>query len=146
MYIKLTEAGPIRYTLEQLYLEHKNTSFPANPSVGLLAEYGVYPLNRTPQPELSYTQNLIEGSPALVDGQWVEVWDVSAASPAEIAERVSYKWSDIRAQRDELLLASDWTQLADAPVDDLAWAVYRQALRDITQQADPFSIVWPIAP
>jgi len=23
---------------------------------------------------------------------------------------------------------------------------YRQALRDITQQADPFNIIWPIEP
>ena len=27
-----------------------------------------------------------------------------------------------------------------------AWAPYRQALRDITEQADPFSVVWPVAP
>lgn len=39
--------------------------------------------------------------------------------------------------------ASDWTQLANAPVDKTAWAVYRQALRDITEQADPFNITWP---
>lgn len=36
----------------------------------------------------------------------------------------------MRHQRDLLLAASDWTQVADAPVDRQAWAVYRQALRD----------------
>ena len=35
-----------------------------------------------------------------------------------------------RAERDRLLSASDWTQVADAPVDRAAWAAYRQALRD----------------
>jgi len=36
----------------------------------------------------------------------------------------------MRRQRDALLAASDWTQVADAPVDRQAWADYRQALRD----------------
>jgi hypothetical protein len=36
----------------------------------------------------------------------------------------------MRAARDRLLAASDWTQVADAPVDRQAWADYRQALRD----------------
>ena len=36
----------------------------------------------------------------------------------------------MRAHRDRLLVASDWTQLPDAPVDRAAWATYRQALRD----------------
>lgn len=36
----------------------------------------------------------------------------------------------MRIHRDRLLAASDWTQTADAPVDQAAWAAYRQALRD----------------
>lgn len=43
-----------------------------------------------------------------------------------------------RNERNVLLLQSDWTQVADAPVDVQAWAVYRQALRDLP--ADP---AWP---
>ena len=39
-----------------------------------------------------------------------------------------------RARRDNLLSQTDWTQVADAPVDQTAWATYRQALRDITDQ------------
>lgn len=54
---------------------------------------------------------------------------------------------DARAQRNRMLSASDWTQLTDAPVDSLAWANYRQALRDVPQQAGfPFSVTWPVAP
>lgn len=56
------------------------------------------------------------------------------------------QWARIRAERNALLAASDWTQLADAPVNALAWATYRQALRDITNQADPFAIEWPVEP
>ena len=38
--------------------------------------------------------------------------------------------SVMRAVRNDLLAQSDWTQVADAPVDRQAWATYRQALRD----------------
>ena len=52
-----------------------------------------------------------------------------------------------RSQRNSLLAASDWTQVLDAPVDQVAWAAYRQALRDITAQAGfPQNINWPVAP
>jgi len=52
-----------------------------------------------------------------------------------------------RAQRDALLSQSDWTQVADAPVDSQAWATYRQVLRDITVQAGfPENIDWPVSP
>lgn len=53
----------------------------------------------------------------------------------------------IRAQRNNLLDASDWTQVFDAPVDRAAWATYRQALRDITIQAGfPANVIWPSKP
>jgi len=52
-----------------------------------------------------------------------------------------------RTQRNALLTASDYTQLADSPRDKQSWAVYRQALRDITGQVGfPETIVWPVAP
>ena len=53
----------------------------------------------------------------------------------------------IRDERDQLLASSDWTQVADAPVDQSAWAEYRQALRDVpSQKGFPNSIVWPDKP
>lgn len=56
-------------------------------------------------------------------------------------------WAGVRAERDRLLAASDWTQLPDVPLTTKeAWAAYRQALRDITEQPDPLNIVWPEPP
>lgn len=53
----------------------------------------------------------------------------------------------IRAERDRLITASDWTQVADAPVDQAAWVVYRQALRNVPQQAGfPKAVIWPPKP
>jgi hypothetical protein len=57
------------------------------------------------------------------------------------------QWPVVRAQRNARLSASDWTQLPDVPLATKeAWAAYRQALRDVTLQSDPFAIDWPVAP
>jgi hypothetical protein len=50
-----------------------------------------------------------------------------------------------RAQRDSLLASTDWTQLPDVPqATREAYAVYRQALRDVTlQDGFPTNIIWP---
>jgi hypothetical protein len=54
---------------------------------------------------------------------------------------------DIRAARNQLLAQCDWTQLPDATVDKDAWLVYRQALRDITEQTGfPETVEWPQKP
>ena len=57
------------------------------------------------------------------------------------------EWPLVRDKRNRLLTASDWTQLPDVPLATKeAWSVYRQALRDVTLQPDPFNIVWPAPP
>lgn len=53
----------------------------------------------------------------------------------------------MRYWRDTELVRTDWTQVADAPVDQAAWATYRQALRDLpASNADPRKIDLPVAP
>lgn len=53
----------------------------------------------------------------------------------------------LREERNRRLAASDWTQVADAPVDAAAWAAYRQALRDMPGNTlDPRNPVWPTLP
>lgn len=67
-------------------------------------------------------------------------------TPEEVAA-LAPTVSEARAQRNALLAASDWSQLPDAPVDQAAWAAYRQALRDVPGQADfPANIAWPQKP
>lgn len=56
------------------------------------------------------------------------------------------QWVIVRSERNLRLAQCDWTQLSDAPVDAAVWAVYRQALRDITDQPNPFEVVWPSTP
>lgn len=53
----------------------------------------------------------------------------------------------LRYWRDTELARTDWTQVADAPVDKEAWATYRQALRDLpASNANPRLIELPVAP
>jgi hypothetical protein len=57
------------------------------------------------------------------------------------------KAAEIRAKRNAELTATDWTQITDCTADKPLWATYRQALRDVTAQADfPSDIVWPEQP
>jgi hypothetical protein len=66
-------------------------------------------------------------------------------SQAEIEE----KWLYVREQRRYFLSQCDWTQINNVPLTEQekdAWITYRQALRDITLQPDPFNIVWPTSP
>lgn len=53
-----------------------------------------------------------------------------------------------REDRNRLLAETDWTQAADVPqATKDKWAPYRQALRDIPQQAGfPITITWPVKP
>jgi hypothetical protein len=62
--------------------------------------------------------------------------------------KIDYLLRPIRAERDALLISSDWTQLSDAPVNAKAWAAYRQALRDLPESiTDPTqTITWPEPP
>ena len=59
-------------------------------------------------------------------------------------------WTALRAQRNSLLVASDWTQLQDAHLSaekKSAWADYRQALRDLPDECtDPTQVDWPLDP
>lgn len=71
---------------------------------------------------------------------------VREANDAELAPLGSTE-NQIRFRRNQLLTASDWTQIDDAPVDKAAWATYRQALRDVPEQAGfPDDVDWPEMP
>jgi len=92
------------------------------------------------------TQIRTEGDAVLIDDAWVQTWIVTDLPEEEVLEKYGSQWMKVRSERDSLLIACDWTQLPDAPVDSIVWAAYRQALRDITEQEDPFNIVWPSEP
>ena len=149
MFVKTTndQIDQYPYTVGNLRRDNPNTSFPKRVSDEMLADWGVYPVAKADMPNVDHTQNLTEGQPALVDGQWQQTWVITDATPEEVSQRAAQQADDIRNTRNQLLSDSDWTQIADAPVDATAWATYRQALRDVTSQVGfPYDITWPNKP
>jgi hypothetical protein len=57
---------------------------------------------------------------------------------------------NIRKNRDSLLQQTDWVVIMHTEKGTnipLEWEVYRQALRDITEQAGfPYEVTWPVKP
>ena len=73
-----------------------------------------------------------------------EIAEFEAQQAAGADDRAA---AEVRTERDAKLAATDWTQVADAPVDQAAWATYRQELRDVPAQAGfPNAVEWPTSP
>ena len=92
-----------------------------------------------------YTKYIL--GPIFVDNEDATAVEQEAAYKAQ---KDATQAESVRSQRTQLLKDSDWTQLDDTPFDNakkMAWANYRQALRDIPDQAGfPWDIQWPTQP
>ena len=109
-----------------------NTSFPASgPSDSFLASQGAVKVSMFRDHDRA-TQKLVSCDPVVENG-FAYVVEVVDKTEEEIAADVASKAANVRAARDRALANSDWTQGADAPVDQQAWATYRQALRDLPE-------------
>jgi len=72
---------------------------------------------------------------------------VSPVSGDALVEYNDKLMDELRSTRNLLLKSSDWTQVPDAPVDQAAWATYRQQLRDLPNNTeDPANPTWPTKP
>ena len=138
MHIKLTNGQPEIYSIGQLRRDNPQTSFPKNPSAELLATKDVYPYTVQDQPTVDYLTQTLTATPLTqTNGAWTQGWEVSNL-PEEYAGR------NIRSQRDNILAETDWMALSDNTLTPEC-ATYRQALRDVTDQAGfPYSVGWPV--
>ena len=68
----------------------------------------------------------------------------------EFTNSSSFLWMKLRNERDDLLLFSDYTQLADSGLTDskkAEWVTYRKSLRDLpANTSDPANPTWPTKP
>ena len=103
------------------------------------AGYAFYPYTEvTPEWSPFYTLSSVVN---VVDAVNKTVTGTITATPIPDADA----WVLVRRMRNDKLTGCDWTQLPDAPLTTAKkaeWAVYRQALRDITTQVNPREIVW----
>lgn len=116
------------------------------------AEYnaqGWYDLEPTPSPPGEL--NIINTHEVYLDSENIARyrWTTTMKTGEALAQAIRDKWIVIRVERTQMLTQSDFTQVADSPMTAekrAEWAAYRQALRDLTTQTDPFNIVWPMSP
>jgi hypothetical protein len=144
MHLKITNGTPAKYTLGQLRRDNPQTSFPKLIPDELLASYDVYPYTRpTPSEYDTLAWRLIDDEFVSVNGAWILPYKLEAL-PLEQAQQ------NIRSRRDSLLADTDWLVIKayerseNIPAE---WELYRQALRDITEQAGfPYEVQWPTKP
>ena len=86
----------------------------------------------------------------VVNGEYIDLTPEEEAELEAMAEAADLDMSMVRAERNALLGASDWTQLGDATLGDHTaeeWRIYRQALKDVPQNYGRVSeVVWPEDP
>jgi hypothetical protein len=111
--------------------------------------YGIYDFAMPPECEVFEKLEEVAPVKSPDNGVYYQTRIAVAMNEEEIADRIALEWARVRFERSQKLAEYDWTQLSDAPLTNVQtaeWATYRQALRDITQQDDPFNIVWPTIP
>jgi hypothetical protein len=70
----------------------------------------------------------------LVNGEYIELTAEEIKVLDDMRAEADLNFNHIRGERNALLSATDWTQIADAALGDHTveeWATYRQELRDL---------------
>lgn len=159
MFIQIKDGQPYGYPVTDENLRQlipPNVSLPPYPVTADVLPFGfaVYEYAQKPEYPASSFKVVYEGQPIWthdnIRGDYItQVWDVRDMIPAEKDEAIAQQWKNVIAERNYKLQQCDWTQLPDVqltPEQVAEWRVYRQELRDITNQTDPFNIVWPVPP
>ena len=151
MYLKVSGSNiTYPYSIQQLKLDNRNISFPSTISDSLLETFGVYKVElKDSGYDNDDTKDVVEITPTLSGSIYVQAYEVSDANEETINKRKEIKWSEVRSTRNTLLAESDWTQFQDSPITGSSltdWQTYRQSLRDVTNQSDPYNITWPTKP
>jgi hypothetical protein len=141
-----TQDGRVMYEGEFRAL-FPNTSLPQQLTETIINDLGGDVVFEGPQTQPTRYQVGFADGVQQIEGKWYTKYSVADMDAEAIAAKDTEQAKAIRSQRTDKLKASDWTQVADAPVDKAAWATYRQALRDITAQPGfPWDTQWPDAP
>jgi hypothetical protein len=146
MQIRIRQTGAVMYEGEFRAM-HSNTSMPPQLTKDIINELGGDVVFEGPQPQPTRYQVGFADGLEQIDGKWYTKYSVADMDQEAKAIKDAEQAEKTRSQRTDKLKGSDWTQVADAPVDKAAWATYRQALRDITAQPGfPWDTQWPDAP
>jgi len=146
MEIRIRETGQVMFEGE-FRASHPNTSFPPQLTAELLDSMGADVVFEGAQAQPTRYQTAFRNGVEQVNGKWYTKYSVADMDQETKDALDAQQGALIRSQRTQKLAESDWTQVADAPVDKAAWAVYRQGLRDVTAQTGfPWEVTWPAQP
>jgi hypothetical protein len=146
MQVRIRTTGAV-VTEQEFRAMHSNTSMPQQLSEELINDFGADVVFEGPQAQPTRYQVGFADGVVQIDGKWYTKHSVAEMDADAITAKDEEQAKSVRQQRNEQLKASDWTQVADAPVDQAAWATYRQALRDVTAQPGfPWNVTWPEQP
>jgi hypothetical protein len=113
----------------------------------ILTSLGASVVLEVPTPTITRYQGIARDGVEQIDGQWFTKWRIVDFEDAVKAVVDEQQAKSVRTSRDEKLKETDWTQVADAPVDKTVWATYRQALRDLPSATGfPWDMTWPTKP
>ena len=151
MYLKVSGSTiTYPYSVQNLKNENPNTSFPTILPDSLLESFNIYQVEmKNSGYDNDDSKDVTEVTPILSGSIYIQTYTISDADTETISKRREIKWSEVRSGRDSLLSESDWTQFNDSPISGSTltdWQTYRQSLRDITNQSDPYDITWPNIP
>ena len=128
-------------TIQQLF---PNTCFPENGvNATFLSENNVVDFITFLSCEAP-TQKLTQVDPYIQDGKVYNVKVESTTTEEQVA-LIAAQWDVVRMDRNMKLQETDWRASNDLTLTD-DWKTYRQALRDITTQSDPYNVTWPTTP
>lgn len=137
------------YSIDDLRRENPNTSIVLPLSAEDAARFGLVVVASQDPPDIDErTQSRdIQPTPININGVWTHCWTIRDKTAEEQIANDARKSEQARNERNAKLAKCDWTQMADANADKVAWATYRQALRDLPEQADfPWEVTWPTQP
>ncbi len=107
----------------------------------------VYPEESIPNEAIEITEDQWQD---LLNNQGSRKFDADTGEVVDGQKIYKKTWDSIKLRRNALLLESDWTQVPDSPLTAEVkedWALYRQALRDLTDDfASPDDVVFPDKP
>ena len=151
MYLKVSGSTiTYPYSVQNLKNENPNTSFPTIIADSLLESFNIYQVEiKSSGYDSDDSKDVTEVTPTLSGSVYVQTYEITDADTETINKRREIKWSEVRSNRDSLLSECDWTQFNDSPISGSTltdWQTYRQSLRDITNQSDPYDITWPNIP
>jgi hypothetical protein len=148
MEIRIRDTGAVMYEAEfRTYTQSTGGPVWGITTEAILDSLGANVVFEGPQAQPTRYQTSFRDGVQQIEGKWYTKYSLANMNAEAITAKDAEQAKAVRQQRGEKLKNSDWTQVADAPVDQATWATYRQALRDITgQKGFPWTITWPTEP